>query len=142
MEKTNYLFDKSQENIKSATLLIEKEYSAASVHCSYYSCIQIMLHVLRSDFKKSEEDITQESDEGSRDSHGFHNWIQNYLFKEVSNREKDARIALDFYNLLGSLKGIRIRADYKINVIGKKEASKALEGANKINKIITERFIT
>ncbi len=136
----SYLFNKSNENKNSAIILIEKKYSAASVHCAYYSCIQLMLHVLRSDFKKSEEEIKLEREVGSRNSGGFHNWVQNFFFTEVSKREKDARIVFDFNNSFGNLKGIRIRSDYGVNSIGEKEASKAIEVANKINKIITEKF--
>ncbi len=135
-----FLLQKSKENINSAVLLIENKHHSSSVHCSYFSCIQLMLHVLRSDFNKTEEEIAQESFDGSRNLHGFHNWIQNTFFTEVGKREKDGRIVLDFSSKLGNLKGIRIRSDYGINQIGEKEASKALEGAKSINQIIEKRF--
>jgi hypothetical protein len=141
MKKSNYLFDKSKENLEAAQILIDKAYLSSSIHCSYYSCIQFMLHILRSDLKKSEDEISKESKKGSIDSHGFHNWIQNYIFLELANRGKNARIALDFNNLLGSLKKIRVQSDYGIDEINQYVASKAFEDAMKINKIIEENFI-
>jgi len=140
MEETDFLLLKSTENINSANLLITNGFAASSIHCSYYSCVQMMLHVLRSDLNKTEEELEILSEKGSRDYHGFHNWLQNVFCEELIRRDKDARIAFDFNTSIGNLKGIRIRSDYRVSGISNKEANKALILAKKINKLIEDKF--
>ena len=134
----SFLIDKSEQNIKSADLLIINKHFASSVHCSYYCCIQLMLHILRTDFNKTEEEIDIESKKGSKDESGFHNWLQNIILREFFIR--DFNLGRDFNNYIGSLKGARIKADYKNIYIEQRHAALALQHAKEINKILKEKF--
>lgn len=131
---------KSSENFKSSDILIKQRLFASSVHCSYYSCIQNMLHILRSDFKKTEEQIDSESKAGSQDESGFHNWIINFFIREFFIRNhRDGR---EFSNFIGQLKGFRIKSDYKNSKINPTIAKDSLALANQINSILTDNFTT
>jgi len=111
---------------------------ASSVHCSYYSCIQKMLHILRSDFKKTEEEIDSESKLGSKDESGFHNWLINLFTREFFTRNfVEGR---EFSNFIGQLKGFRIKSDYKNDKINPTIAKNSLDLANQINGILTDNF--
>ena len=46
------LLDKSDENIRTASELINQhEYYAASVHCSYYACYQVVMDLFEEKYK-------------------------------------------------------------------------------------------
>lgn len=129
---------KASENFKSSDLLIRTGLLASSVHCSYYSCIQNMLHILRSDFNKSEEQIDRESKAGSQDESGFHNWIINFYTREFFKRNFEE--GREFSSFMGQLKGFRIKSDYKNSKINQTIAKDSLALANQINNILTENF--
>ncbi len=135
---------KSDRNIESSTLLLKKDFPSSSVHCSYYSNIQLMLHILQSDFKKTETTIENESKIGSKENKGFHNWIKTFFLTEIKNREhnlpEEDKLARDFSNMHGKLKRLRIQADYKNKIIPKTKATKALIIAKSINDILKKRF--
>jgi hypothetical protein len=45
----SHLLTKSMQNLESADILINANMFSSSVHCSYYSCLQLCKHVLISD---------------------------------------------------------------------------------------------
>ena len=73
---------KSDSNMMSAQYLIDRGNFAPSIHCSYYSCVQLMLHILRSEYNKTEDDVVSESQQGSQDEGGFHNWLINFINRQ------------------------------------------------------------
>ena len=133
------LKEKSEQNLKSADLLVLNKLFSPSVHCSYYSCVQLMLHILRSDLGKSDKDVDDESYKGSKDENGFHNWLQNLISREFFSRHY--MLGRDFNNFIGSLKGTRIKADYKNIEIKEAQAKQAFQYAQKISEILNEKFI-
>ncbi len=129
---------KSSQNNKSSDILIKQGLFAPSVHCSYYCCIQKMLHILRSDLKKSEEEIEKESKSGSADENGFHNWLINLFKREFFKRNfAEGR---DFSTFIGQLKGFRIKSDYKNHKINTSVARSSLDLANEIDTILNNNF--
>jgi hypothetical protein len=135
----SHLKNKSDQNIASAQYLIVKNHYASSVHCSYYSCVQLMLHILRSHFKKEEVDIEKESQVGSSDEGGFHNWLINYIRQQfflVNN--VDCR---DFNSLINQLKLKRIKSDYRNAEIKPTEAKESKDYALKIIKLLEKNFM-
>ena len=129
---------KSESNIKGAELLIRNSLYSSSVHCSYYSNVQLMLHILFTDFNKSEDEIESESKQGSIDEKGYHNWLKNTITRELFM--KDAMIVRDFNNFFGQLKALRVKADYKNSIINKNKASDAVGFSKSINEILKEKF--
>lgn len=129
---------KSKNNIKAAELLIRNSLYSSSVHCSYYSNVQLMLHVLFTDFNKSENEIESESKQGSIDEKGYHNWLKNTITRELLTR--DFMIVRDFNNLFGQLKALRVKGDYKNIIISKNKAVDAVGFSKSINEILEEKF--
>jgi hypothetical protein len=119
---------KSNENLNAGELLIRNSMLASSVHCFYYSCVQLMIHILISVFHMTEESI---EDESRRAGRGFHNWLINQIY--VDYIRKNRRNARSFRRKIYNLKDVRIQADYKLIEIDANKSSEA--------KFISERII-
>jgi len=129
---------KSKMNIKGAELLIRNSLYSSSVHCSYYSNVQLMLHILFTDFGKTEREIENDAKQGAADEKGYHNWLKNTITRELMKR--DYMIVRDFNNFFGQLKALRIKGDYKNLIIKKNKAADAVELSKSINEILEEKF--
>lgn len=105
------LKSKSIESIAAAEILLKQNHANSSVHCSYYSCVQLMLHLLRNHFGKTELAIKDEGIEGGKNENGYHNWLLNYIFKEFVTL--DPRDAAKFNGIISALKKQRRIADYQ-----------------------------
>ena len=139
---SSHLYIKSKENIKIAQkIVLDKNGGyATSVHSSYYSCVQLMLHILRSDFKKSEDEIETESGNGSKEKGGFHNWIIHSISTAVFLRDKKFSDSRDFTDKINELKGLRVKADYKNIEISENKAKHAVEYAKSITFVLEKYF--
>lgn len=129
---------KSSQNQKSAGTLINNKLHSSSVHCSYYSNIQLMLHIMSKDFSKTDTEIDAESMQGSKDEKGYHNWLKNTITRELVIR--DFMSVRDFNNFFGQLKKLRIQSDYKNCVILESKAKNGLDLSKKIISILEEKF--
>jgi len=123
---------KSKKNFKAGELLNKNSYFAASIHCFYYSCVQLMIYILNSIFKLSESDIDRLSKEAKT---GFHNWLINKISQEAFSKN-DIKNRRFFYNNVQQLKCLRINADYKSRVINSNKSQKAREISKQIIKIL------
>lgn len=127
---------KSQENISSARILIENKYFNSSVHCSYYSSVQIMIHVLLNKYNFTQERLEESAKSERKGSHVF---AKNFLHTKM--KEMGIRFdAVEFHRLIGSLKNKREKADYQEEVIEEDLSRDALNQAAKINSILTNIF--
>lgn len=127
----NNLKYKSECNISSAHLLFSKNFFAPSVHCSYYSCFQLMLHIQRSDFKKSDEEV-HTGWENSKKS--MHNWLCNLMKKEFALRSNELS-KRKFNKNISILRNLRVLADYENEPI---EGYKAIYGINLATGILDQ----
>ncbi|MFA6400466.1 MAG: hypothetical protein WCX31_02405 [Salinivirgaceae bacterium] len=101
------LKNKSELNFAAAELLHKQSYYPSVIHCSYYSCIQLMKHIWLHKMNKTEQDLemlTKSSTEGS------HEVLINQTGGFMKNKSIDFRT---FNNLMGQLKKLRVIADYK-----------------------------
>ncbi len=135
---------KSEENLRLANRIISEKsgHYSTCVHCAYYSCVQLMLHILRSDFNKSDEQIDEESKNGSKKEGGFHNWIINNINQAFFVKDKKYIDSRDFADKINALKWLRIKADYKNMEINEKKAKRAVENAGSINLTLKKYFTT
>ena len=127
---------KSESNLKATNILDNEPFFASSVHCSYYSCIQFMYHILHSHFLKSDEEIDDESYAGSKVAGGLHNWLLNTIFAEINNRTD----ANTFDNLMSDLQILRVMSDYKNHSIDVNQALSAQDKAKKTIKVLSRNF--
>jgi hypothetical protein len=98
---------KSQENIESADLLVVKGYFNASVHCSYYSCLQLIKLALN---EKAHIDFVTQYQESKKSGQSHHYYLGKFVahFKNgVLSREVERQT-----NEIKKLKLLRVQADY------------------------------
>lgn len=122
------LLDKSQSNIEAAELLHREEMYASSVHCSYYSSIQLMRHLLFNKF--GYDDIEFDGRPEVQDK-GSHNFLFGFLRTKIDPKESRS------YNIyLQQLKDHRKRADYMQIKILEVDSEKALSLATNLNSLL------
>ena len=128
--------NKSLSSLNAGIFLVEKNLLDSSVHCFYYSCIQIMIYILQKIFGKSETEIENESRDSAT---GFHNWIINQIFKKyfTKNRERARKFKGNMYYL----KTQRVKADYKAYYITKEEVDKIRNISEELIAYLKEDFL-
>lgn len=136
LQKTNFtllmslLLHKSNENCRSSELLIEQSFYSSSVHCSYYSCVQLMIYILINKEGKSEEDIKTEQENVGKN---FHVYLINTFITKLRN-DRTYHYYRNTIGKLTELKILRVKADYKNAEILESEATEA----NTLSKRIIE----
>jgi uncharacterized protein (UPF0332 family) len=130
------LLSKSTQNLDSAQLLISKNYFAPSVHCSYYSTVQILIHLLLHELKFTQEKFDNDSENEGKSSHVF---AINTIFTEM-DRRKERLKAVDFQRQIKTLKNYRVQADYKDLKIEQSLSEDSLEKAKSIKLILQKVF--
>lgn len=128
---------KSESSYEAATKLIEASFPNPSVHCSYYSCVQYIFHVMKDYFGMDVEHIQNQS-VSSVNKRGTHRWIRNEIFNSLGQQDKVT--ASIFNDYIGRLKVLRVKADYHFNLIGNKEANKAQKLASDILIILKDKY--
>lgn len=144
MYKTYYIFfrlskllEKHKFNFDSAKYLIEESMYAPSVHCSYYSCFQLMKHKVRNLQGCSYEDLDAEIIGIS--SHSFLiNKVKFYLDPKNNAKIKDPALATEFKDSIRDLKKFRKESDYDNKEISPDEADKAFNFSRNISLILNK----
>jgi hypothetical protein len=129
-----YLLQKSDQNFEASLSFISGDKSHCSaVHCAYYSCLQLMIHILLTYSGKNEKDIYDAArNDGS--SHKFY-------IREVGNLlENRNRGAILEYNKIEDLKNYRVKSDYKNVPVSLNDLGKAIDLAQKIRSILKSSF--
>ncbi|OAV69841.1 hypothetical protein Barb6XT_00260 [Bacteroidales bacterium Barb6XT] len=121
---------KSAENIKAARLLIKEELLASSVHCAYYSCLQLSKYFLNN---YCGINYTQQYTESR--GMGSH----NYLIDSTSTQLiKDKRYLadIDYRKEIFRLRKLRTKSDYSEDPVTAKDAQDAYEAAERTIRIL------
>jgi hypothetical protein len=124
------LKQKSEENAKAAQLLADRKnkYYAASIHCSYYSSIQMLMYILNTKYHIPYQQQEKEADSIRKGTH-------NYLIDEIGVRLKKKQDATQIRRIqknIRDLKDLRKGADYKPVQIDILKAQRAIELSNEI----------
>jgi hypothetical protein len=125
----NELKYKSSFNSASADLLIEKTYYASSVHCSYYSCLQLAKHILLNTYQIKESTFNSYPE-------GSHEFIKNEISKRISTELNDRKESANFNSLFSLLKKIRKEADYSEIQIDISKANYSVKLSKDLNRIL------
>ena len=131
----SHLLAKSEQNKTAASFLIDKSCYASSVHCGYYSCIQLIIHILQTDYS---EEYEASSDIYRKNRKGLHVSYIDLISDCVQPRER--RKKRDLKNKLLELRSLRVDSDYKEEEIDEFKANKARERADEIHKLIKSCF--
>lgn len=130
------LKQKSEFNIDAAKLLIKKAYYAPSVHCSYYSCFQLMKFTIK-DF--SGIDYETQSVNISTTGQHTHQYIINFISDELKKFVgiEESRI---FKRTIKDLKQFREESDYENIEVSHDKGQTALDKANEIRQYLITNF--
>lgn len=129
--------EKSENSFSASKLLIESALHNESVHCSYYSCVQFGFHMMHAYIGMEVQEVERQS-HGGVNKIGTHRWIRKQIFASLSNKNKDA--AVDINNRIGVLAILRVKADYKHQQVGKREATRAVETAENIIQVLKNNY--
>lgn len=119
--------DKSDKTFCSAEFLLDNSHFNSCVHCFYYSCFQLIIDLLKEEYRYTDEQISS----GTNNSTS-HNNIINQLKSCLKNSQTNCNIFSDF----GQIKKARIKADYQEQSVAEKEAKKIKEKAIEIRKAL------
>ena len=130
------LKEKSEFNIAAAELLIENNYYAPSVHCSYYSCFQLLKYVINNFFGIDYDTLSSKI--AMSDKH-THTYVINYIGDEIDNMAGtiDSRW---FLRTIKDLKQFREESDYDNIEINIDRGQLAYEKAIEIRKYLKNYF--
>jgi len=130
------LKEKSEFNINAAELLIANAYFAPSIHCSYYSCFQLLKFTIKN-FNNIDYDILASNISSSRKN--THQFVIDYIARELieyAGREESRKFKLK----IKDLKQFREESDYDNIEIGKDKGETALRKAKEIRNYLKTNF--
>lgn len=105
----NNFEEKSDKTFESAELLVLNQHKNSSIHCYYYSCLQLMQHFLNNHYGYSESDIKNIGN--SKESH-------NDLLAVVKKKFSDEGIVeITLFSEFILIKKQRVKADYGMNYV-------------------------
>lgn len=124
--------DKSDITFSSAEFLFNNSHFNSCVHCFYYSCFQLVIDLLKEEYKYSDEQISSGTDNSSS-----HNNIICQLKSCLRNSEINDRFLSEDFPII---KKMRIKADYGQRCVAKKEAEKIKERATKLREELNKLY--
>jgi uncharacterized protein (UPF0332 family) len=133
----SYLRQKSDFNLDAAKELISKQIYAPSVHCSYYSCFQLLMYIIQDFFGVDYEAQKRESRRAKQTSH---NYVIQYIANELHNLEKEIEVRKTVIRQIKQLKQLRVESDYHDIEIGFERSTKALSYADDIRSYVAANF--
>jgi len=117
------LLKKSRDNHTASGILIDNGLYSSSVHCSYYRCVQHMLH-------KSTTMLPPVRDDWSQ---GSHNDLINKVRDLIKIKDPDA--SLQFTNNIFRLRKMRVQADYHTVLFDAQNCREALRTSDGVVKL-------
>lgn len=127
---------KSEFNIKAAEQLLKDAYYAPSVHCSYYSCFQLLKYTIKYFFN-----IDYETQAANMSIIGqkSHQYVVNYIAKELVSFVpfEESR---NFKRTIKDLKQFRIESDYENLEIDLVKGNDAFNKAQEIRSYVIKNF--
>jgi hypothetical protein len=131
------LKEKSEFNIDAAQVLIDKYLFAPSVHCSYYSCFQLMKFTMNAHFGMSYDELRQKVSVNT--SGGTHTYVTHFFNAEVRKKYGISDYS-DFSRKIKDLKEFRESSDYDDSEITIDNSTKALQYAKELRYYIQKNF--
>ncbi|PLX00060.1 MAG: hypothetical protein C0594_16150 [Marinilabiliales bacterium] len=130
----SHLKNKSNLSLKAAKHLESNtNYYNSTVHCAYYSCLQMTKYILEKEYQLQGE-LQANQGRGSHD----------YMLKRMRGIIKDNKgkrfNAIDYYENCTELKTLRVNADYNNIEILETNAQEAIKFADEVIRILTNNF--
>lgn len=127
------LKEKSNINHESAKVLIDKQYYASSVHCSYYSVFQLLKYLVSFFNGYSYDEISQKTQSSGKGSHVY---IKDEILEFVKGDRSEYRFVK---NRIKDLKHFRLQSDYEDIDIDFKKGSDSLRIATELRNYFNEK---
>ncbi len=127
---------KSEINIEAADQLIKISLYAPSVHCSYYSCFQLLKYTIKNFFGK---DYVLQSEEINGKKVGSHQYVINFISRELLQLA-DIHTSQDFRRKYKDLQQFRLESDYENIDITSDQGLKAYKIAKEIRQYVQNKF--
>lgn len=115
------LKEKSKQNFDAAKLLMDQGYLTPSVHCSYYSCLQLLKYSIKFFFGVEYSDLNRNIAASNKNSHQY---IIDYVYNELA-RNLGSYEARMFKRDIKDLKFFREESDYDDIIIEREKCNKA-----------------
>lgn len=128
--------DKSVENLLSAELLVTNNKLSSSIHCYYYSVLQISKYILNN---FCHTDYTTQKAAAKRYEHGSHNYVISTTGENIRSK-KGAKQCSDYYSQINKLKLYRERADYDSEKIGSNFVNKSKKECDSIHTLLKDIY--
>lgn len=103
----SYLKNKSEINKLAADFLHKQNLYPSAIHSAYYSCLQLVKHIIFKESPKTEEEVENEIRNSGDNTHEY---LINTLTQSLKNNGKDFRV---FNSNINQLKKLRVESDYK-----------------------------
>ncbi len=133
---------KAVDNQKSARFLIDNGLFSSSVHCSYYSNVQLIMHIFLVSFGWTRNEIERNRRHGSFDEKGFHNWIEREIRDSLYEKEVSNEYKQYILRTLPQLKSLRVKADYDDILIDEIKSNNALSMSKQLTDILTQIYLS
>jgi hypothetical protein len=132
------LKQKSEFNFLAAELLLKENLYAPSVHCSYYSCLQLIKFSIKDFFEIAYSDLSSSIASSKKNSHQFMiEFIKSNLRGNV-----DLLDEREFSRNIKDLKQFRLESDYEDMLIDREKGEKALHLASDLRKFLQQKLHT
>jgi uncharacterized protein (UPF0332 family) len=99
---------KADFNFQAAQILIDNDLYAPSIHCSYYSCFQLLKHSVYHFFGVDYETLGRQV---AADTSSTHNYLIRYVSEQIRNN-MGREAYREFNNKIKDLKNFREESDY------------------------------
>ena len=130
------LRQKSDFNIDAAEYLLKATLYASSVHCSYYSCFQLLKYTIKEFFGK---DYEAQAADIIATKQKTHQYVINYVACEVE-RFAGLEESRQFKRNIKDLKQYRVESDYENIEVNVDKSEKALRLARGIRSYVIKSF--
>ena len=138
---STFLRDKSTLNFDAAKLLKESPnyHHCSSIHCSYFSCFQVIKYIVIEIYGVNEESIYMARRPDPTRPKSEHEYLIEYLHRKLIEK-KQLIDASAFKNKINELKSLRTVSDYKTEPIDKTKSDKAYNLADEISMILKKAY--
>jgi len=133
------LKQKANINFDAGRLLVDKNLYSPSIHCFYYSCLQLIKYAIHDNEGITYEELEQRMrDEQNHLKTSSHKYLINTIGKYIY--EYNEIEYSDFNNKIGQLKALRVQSDYVNVMITSDQCVKAESFAIEIRQQLNEIF--
>jgi uncharacterized protein (UPF0332 family) len=132
----SYLKAKSEFNKSAAELLYDNNLYAPSVHCAYYSCLQLIKFLVKDFMNIDYPDQKIESDQLKQNSHEY---VIRKLLNEVHGLSRFDYI--DLRRNIYDLKSFREISDYENQIVDIDLSKKSINKANDIRSYLIRKML-